>query len=62
MSSKKTNQQSEIENDSFSVEIKKELTHNLPRKDKSCKAVMDGIIESNGIEASYVDFIVDYIE
>lgn len=61
MSQKMTNQP-QFNEDSFSIEIKKELTMRPPRKDEAAKAVMDGIIDSAGIEARLPDIIVDYIE
>lgn len=60
--SKKTTQQPQFDEDSFSIEIKKEVIVRPPRKDEACKAVMDGIIDSSGIEARLPDIIVDYIE
>lgn len=50
------------EEESFSFEIKRELTGRPPRKNEASKAVMDGIIDSVGVEARLPDLIVDYIE
>lgn len=60
--SKKMTSQPQFDEDSFSIEVKKEVIVRPPRKDVAAKAVMDGIIDSSGIEARLPDIIVDYIE
>lgn len=57
-----TQNQPLYEEESFSFEIKRELTGRPPRKNEASKAVMDGIIDSVGVEARLPDLIVDYIE